>query len=203
MRPLVVLCLLASCSRAMLDDTAPDADCVAAPPPDAGKKSDASIADASDASSAPDVPHVDAAGAEPCLVGGNVFHVEGDPGDPVYPGTATITSGDGTWAGMMPFASDVQVGVSQDSLTQWAFVFRDGFDNVLDVKEYDNVTTVPTTQGRFLALYMDGRTCLNGTARVTIVTLDSQPNLLSLTATFEVHCGAITPAVRGCVHYQP
>lgn len=209
MRSLIaVLCLLAGCSRSMLDSAAPDADCVAVPQSDAGDvDARAPSADASDAS---DVTKVDASGAEPCLVGGNVFHVEGDPGDPVYPGAATITSADGTWGGKMVGASDVQAGVYQGSITSWAFAFRDGFENVLEVKEYDNVTTVPTnTSGPFLALYMDGRTCHQGTARVTIVTLDrdnpssDQPTLLSLTATFEVHCGGITPAVRGCVHYQP
>ncbi len=208
MRRLIMLCLLAGCSRSMLDDAAPDADCVAAPRPDAGDlDASSSPADASDAS---DVTSVDASGAEPCLIGGNVFHVEGDPGDPVYPGMATITSADGKWLGQMVGASDVQAVVYQNSVTSWAFAFRDGFETVLDVKEYDNVTTVPTnTSGPFLVLYMDGRTCHQGTARVTLVTLDrsnpssEQPTLLSLTATFEVHCGAITPAVRGCVHYQP
>jgi len=134
----------------MLDDAAPDADCVAAPRPDAGHlDASSSPADASDTS---DVTSVDASGAEPCLIGGNVFHVMAIRATPCTRARPRSRARREHGAGMMAGASDVQVGVYQNSVTSWAFAFRDGFENVLDVKEYDNVTTVATNTSGVLRL---------------------------------------------------
>jgi hypothetical protein len=207
----LVAALSVGCGRTWLDDDTPGgatldaSDAIAKDGPTA-PRSDSGARDAGEPIDSEPIGVVDAAGVQPCLTGGNRFHVEGDPGDPVYPGVATIGPTDGTWSGMIVSTVMVNVLVDQGGSTSWAFGFSQlATQQAIQVGTYEDVGgPMDRLDKPTLVLHVDGRSCDQPRSRVTIASLETrgENDLVSLTATFEQHCGDIVPELRGCVHYQ-
>jgi hypothetical protein len=179
-------------------------------PQDAGV--DASLPDASasaDTSSAHDSPDAPLDPAlTPCLVGGNVFHVEAGPGDPIYPTSGTMLGTDGSWDGRMGGAPEAIVEVFKGgSSPSWFFVFMVPLDQALHTGTFDPVVgPSPSHTNAGMRIGVDGKWCEQLTGRAAIVELTTtgnveDPNLVSITATFEQACGGTPTPIRGCVHF--
>lgn len=173
---------------------------------------DAAIDATVDASDPADAwPMIDAEAARPCLTGGNVFHVEGDPGDSVYPATATVGPNDGRWSAVESGGLFVQISVATGAITSlsWGFAFSTiTTQTPIAVGTYDPVVgPSTTTMSPTLRLVTDGRYCDQPRMRVTIADFETtgphdEGDLVAMTATFEQHCNGATAAIRGCVRFH-
>src|SRR3954467_5579962 len=143
----------------------------------------------------------------PCLGGGNVVFFDGDVGDFIHSGTDTVT--DGIWRAS---ASSTDVAIHVDPTHQaqglwWDMNFSTSqLGQAIATQVYLNAERWPFAAPGHPGLDVsgDGRGCnvLTGKFQVEDLQL-SGSTLTSFTATFEQHCEAGTPALRGCVHYGP
>ena len=184
-------------------DSAGSTDGEPTPASDATLEASDSAADAS--------PTIDAAGVGPCLAGGNIFYVEGDPDDPDYPATATIGPNDGAWSGLGSGQAYVDVSVTTAGNTEpsWAFAFSTAqAESAIAVGTYDPVTEPSgTAMTPTLELVTGGNYCNTLLGSVTIAQYETtgptdEADLYAVTATFERHCNGSTATLRGCVHFQ-
>jgi hypothetical protein len=158
----------------------------------------------------------------PCLAGGNLLVVDGDPTDPIQPGPLTIDStapdaGDAavtSWIQHTVFAVDGFVGGTElDTGQGWRVTFNlNDMNRALGVGEYEDIVSVGGVgYGDHAGLDVSGNgvECHVVTGRFRVIdyaaTTDQQfPSLTvrRLTATFEQHCNADPQALRGCVHFE-
>lgn len=141
----------------------------------------------------------------PCLAGGNVLFFDGDTGDYIHPGTATITNA--TW---QPTASstDVRLWVTPSDSQQglwWDLEFSSAqLGQPLAQQVYQDAQRAPFASPGHPGIDIggDGRGCNTITGKFQIEDLQLNGSTLSsFTATFEQHCEGGTAALRGCVHY--
>jgi hypothetical protein len=143
----------------------------------------------------------------PCLAGGNVVFFNGDTGDYIHPGMATINRA--VWnVSASPASGTTQVSVdltpsdpSQGS--DWSIDFATDMIGPMHEQVYANAERWPFESPNHpgLSIAGDGRGCnmLTGQFQIEDLTV-SNMNLVSFTATFEQHCEGGSAALRGCVH---
>lgn len=145
--------------------------------------------------------------ADRCLTGGNLAYLEGDPGDFIHPGSATIAGA--KWESVATSPSYVDVArrpiTDEDS---WTFEFATVSSTPatpLAVGVYEGATRaafrLPGTPG--LQVSGDGRGCNRLSGRFRIHAIDFREGRLKLlTATFEQRCQDVSGTLRGCVHFE-
>lgn len=145
-----------------------------------------------------------------CLTGGNVVYLDGDAGDYVHPGTATITVGSFTEQHRptdVPTDVSIQVVPSDPSQgTDWSLDFGSTqlgvplTPQVYDDAERDSFAS-PGHPG--IDIGGDGRGCNTDTGRFQVEDLKvTGGKVTAFTATFEQHCEGASATLRGCVHFQ-
>jgi hypothetical protein len=141
--------------------------------------------------------------AAPCLTGGSVVHLQGDPGAFVFSGVETdqMTS----WS---PANLDPNTFWYQAFPGYWVFAFSsEQLGKPLAVGRYDNAMRHPleaSGHGGF-DISGNGRGCNTERGWFEILSISGGPangDFTELTAIFEHHCEGETPALRGCLHYQ-
>ena len=143
----------------------------------------------------------------PCLVGGDVLFLNGDPGDYIHPGMETFSNGSWSFTGG---ARTTTVGATPPNGTvgsgyQVTFSTA-GLDADLAPQVYVGATRAPfASTGPGLEISGDGRGCntLTGSFQIEAMSVDDGGALTAITATFEQHCEGASAALRGCVHYAP
>jgi hypothetical protein len=145
-------------------------------------------------------PPVGLGDPSPCLGGGNVLFLNGEAGDFIHPGMETINTGTFTVN-----RSTFDVSVSVDTAGFWSLHFSTDEINVpLDTQVYQNTERWPFEDPGHPGLDVsgDGSGCNISTGAFQVEDLQVTPggSLTSFTATFEQHCEAAAPALRGCIH---
>lgn len=143
----------------------------------------------------------------PCLVGGNVFHVQAGPTDPIYPSDGALLSSGGRWTGTafsgIPFIEIFNGGSSPS----WWFEFIVPSGTAIHAGTYDPVVgPSPSHTNAGMRIGVEGRWCDQFTGRATITELKTSgnvddPNLVSITASFEQTCVGTPTPMRGCIHF--
>lgn len=142
----------------------------------------------------------------PCLTGGNVIYLDGEPGNSVYMGTLTVHPGGWTIAGGTEadtFSYTTQVGQFD-----YFFVFSSvQLGAPLAVGRYDNATRhateAPGVPGMDIAIHSAGCNTLTGSFEIqSIAGGPNNGSFTELTATFEQRCGIDTASLRGCIHFE-
>jgi prepilin-type processing-associated H-X9-DG protein len=141
----------------------------------------------------------------PCLGGGNVLFFDGEAGDYIHPGVATITQGSWT-ANQSTYQVHVHVDPASQTDGLWWDVYFDSskINQPLTAQVYAEAERWPFQSANKAGLDVsgDGRGCNMLTGRFQIETLDvTSSRLTSFTATFEQHCDG-GPALHGCVHFE-
>jgi hypothetical protein len=145
----------------------------------------------------------------PCLVGGDVLFLDGDPGDYIFAGMETITQGTWTWDGSQ---SEVHIAVTPSDTSQgfwWNLYFDSSLLNnpTLVDQVYQNAQgwpyETPGHPGLGVSGYGVGCYAAAGQFQIEDIRWSNSGLLTSFTATFEHHCDGSTAALRGCVHYGP
>jgi hypothetical protein len=175
---------------------------------DTGCTPDEIVADVSSLLDAgiPDMADAPTGSAAFCLTGGNILHLDGDPGDYVHPGTETLSTGDWS-ASVDPYGNPDTVHVNLvDFPTFWNTAFSSEATGApLAVQLYDDAERWPFESDGHpgLEVFGDGRGCntLSGRFEILDLVVDGA-SLLSFTATFEQHCETGSAALEGCVHYE-
>ena len=151
-------------------------------------------------------PFIDPA---PCLVGGNVLYVNGEPDDFVHPGEATYL--DAVWTNTSdPFRAIYFVDPSDQLESDW----------------FVELTSMPTGEPLAIGVYEDaekfdngpvgsqpgidignfggaGAPCQTVTGRFEVFDIEVTGDTITrFTATFEQRCEPATGVMRGCVHYE-
>jgi hypothetical protein len=144
----------------------------------------------------------------PCLIGGNVVFFDGDNGDYIHPGAATITQG--MWSitsNMMP-PSDITVHVRPTQSTQglwWDLEFGSAqLNQPLAAQVYENAERAAFASPGHPGIDIggDGRGCNMISGKFQIETLTATgATVSSFTATFEQRREGGSAALRGCVHF--
>ena len=140
--------------------------------------------------------------------GGSVIYLAGDAGDWIHPGAemiqvpswAPIQSELDTFWYQSPFSADLHGG--------WTVGFSSlAMGQPLAVGRYDNAmyhgSESPGRPG--LTISGDSRGCDSVTGWFEIESIAGGPvngTFTELTATFEQHCEGLTPALRGCIHFE-
>jgi hypothetical protein len=146
----------------------------------------------------------------PCMTGGNVVFFNGDSGDYIHPGMATITQGTFSTQGLgQTDAQNVGIHVVPSDSTQglwWDLDFTsEMLGQPLQAQVYDNAERDPFESPGHPGMDVtgDGRGCNMSNGRFQIEELEmSGGSLMRFTATFEQHCEDGAAALRGCVHYE-
>ena len=144
----------------------------------------------------------------PCLVGGNVMHVEGDPGDPVFSGSATVRDPDGYWTVTMPIRESLRVDVQVVPADTFTVAMQTTFMNdTLHVGVYDNAQGPASRDPRpSLLISASGHVCNVIAGRFEITEMKfaagDRGDLVQVTASFEQHCLASNTTLRGCLHFS-
>jgi hypothetical protein len=152
-----------------------------------------------------------ASGMDACRRSGSVLHLDGDPGDWIHPGTVTIT--DGTFTPTLtpvPDPHTVSIHVDPTDPGQGAW-----WDAGLSSRELG----VPLAVGTYtdaerltfaspghpgLSVTGDGRGCNTISGQFWVHQISVAGGVLqSFTASWEQHCEAGVPQLRGCVRYEP
>ena len=148
--------------------------------------------------------------AAPCRGGGNVLFYDGDSGDYIHPGTATITQGNWSASGGSTPVDTVRVHVTPSNSAQglwWDLEFSSRqVQQPLAKQVYLNAERSPFASPGHPGIDIggDGRGCNTIAGRFQVEDLQlSGSAVTSFTATFEQHCEGQGPALRGCVHFGP
>jgi hypothetical protein len=144
----------------------------------------------------------------PCLVANNVLFLDGDPGDYIHPGIATITMAAWTpTASPSTMADTVSVHLVPTDPSQglwWDADFSSHhLGQPLMVQTYLNAQRLPFAQPGSPGLEVtgDGRGCNTLTGSFTVYDVQTaNGQVISFTASFEQHCEGGSAALRGCVH---
>ena len=143
----------------------------------------------------------------PCLTGGSVVYLDGDPGDFIHPGAQTLAVS--SWSALNSGTSDTfwyEANVSSNDW--WDFAFSSAKQGApLAVGRYDNATRYPFEAAGAPGLDVtgDGRGCNMSSGWFEIESIAGGPgngSFTELTATFEQHCENGVAALRGCIHFE-
>jgi hypothetical protein len=154
----------------------------------------------------PDLASSDMAiSAAPCLTGGSVVHLDGDPGAYIFSGSETdqVT----TWSPINGNANNDTFWF-ECSPGGWMIAFSSRqLGHPLAVGRYDNAMRFPFESSGHPGLDIsgNGRGCNTETGWFEIESISGGPansGFTELTATFEQHCEGAAPALRGCVHFE-
>jgi len=144
--------------------------------------------------------------AAPCLVGGNMFLLDGSPGDYIHPGTETLTAG--VWhSNTMAEATGttrVEVGVRAPDY-RWWWTAQFAMRPIVAGSVYEGATRAAFTRyGPGLDVSGTGRGCNQVAGRYAVreLSVDGAGKLKRFTATFEQSCETFLPVLRGCVHWE-
>jgi hypothetical protein len=153
-------------------------------------------------------PPMDAGDVAPCLTGGNVLYLDGDPGDYIHPGVVTITAA--TWSPSLspataPSTVSIHLVPTSSSQGQWwdADFSSAKLGQPLMLQTYTGAQRLPFAAAGAPGLEVtgDGRGCNTIVGTFTIRDLQvSSGSLTSFTASFVQHCEGGSTALRGCVH---
>ena len=158
---------------------------------------------------APDLAGMDmAVSAAPCLTGGSIAYLDGDPADWIHPGAEVIRV-----ASWFPRSKDndtfwYESPHKGDGSGGWTFGFSAlEIGQPLAVGHYDNAMAIGSVMpGRpGLSISGDSRICSNIDGWFEIESIAGGPingTYTELTATFEQHCSGLAGALRGCVHFE-
>jgi hypothetical protein len=139
----------------------------------------------------------------PCLGGGNIAYITGDPGDFVTGGkTYTYQAPNVTISLSTPTHAGGQLGSVGDYMVDFA---TDMLGMPLMVSTYENAQRWPFEDVGHAGFSLAGMGagCNTLTARFQIERLNTDSSgLLEFLATFEQHCEGATPAARGCVYWH-
>jgi len=178
-------------SKASSGDAAPSGD-------DAGTSEDAGRG------SLPfDAAGIDASEAIPCLLGGDVFFVDGEGGYPGISGSSTIAGSQGTWGGT--FTSEIAVQLTVETSTPWVFSAGLGPTSAVPLAPGTYVSSGDDHE-IFAQVQAAGGGCVDvPTGSFTIAEIEStggdEATLTRLLAWFDLTCQE-GGTVRGCVSYQ-
>jgi hypothetical protein len=145
----------------------------------------------------------------PCLTGGSVIYLDGDPGDYIHSGIETINVDH--WSALNSGSSNTfwyQWDNASNGGEWWSFAFSSvQLGAPLAIGRYDNATRYPfeTAGHPGLDVSGSGRGCNISSGWFQIFSIAGGPNngsFTELTATFEQHCEDGTAALRGCIHYE-
>ena len=142
----------------------------------------------------------DGAADTACLGAGNVIHLDGDPGDPVFSGTVTVRAPDGYWSVVMPpDAMTLRVDVRRAP----ADLFTVALETLFGV--YENAQGLDTRDARPTLVVSAAGVCRVITGRFEITEFKRASgdvgDLVRVTASFEQHCEATNTSLRGCFHF--
>jgi hypothetical protein len=141
--------------------------------------------------------------AAPCMTGGNVLYLDGDPGAYIFSGVQTLAVM--TW---IPLSGDIDTFWYESSPGGWDVTFSSKeLGRELAVGRYDNAMCYPfATTGRpGFDISGNGRRCNNEIGWFEILSIggaSANHSWTELTATFEQHCESGAPALRGCIHFE-
>lgn len=145
--------------------------------------------------------------SSPCLTGGSVVYVDGDPGDYIHPGPETFAVS--AWTAINSGTADTFLyETNPNSIAGiWDFAFSSlNLGQPLAVGRYDNATGYPGAAGTpVLQIIGGGRACRILSGWFEIESIAGGPNngsFTELTATFEQHCENAAAALRGCIHFE-
>lgn len=149
---------------------------------------------------------VPADSAAPCLVGGNVLYLNGEPGDLVHPGVETLQQGQ--WSAE---ASSTHVGISYNGLSPGVFWTLDFSSEQLPgsppltAQIYPNATRwpfeAPGEPGESINGNGVGCNTYTGQFQIKEITFEAG-TLKTFTASFQESCDNLGPLLRGCVHFE-
>lgn len=187
---------------------------------DSSTTSPSDTPDAGAQSSDQDAPDADAAKPEgpasvaPCMTGGNVLYVDGDPTDPVHPGQETIAGAATTFVNAAPTSHAFTTRLwtefvpAAPNLKHWELIFStDKLSTPISTGVYASAQRHTTGgaghPGLFISNYDLGCSgALTGSFEIVELTMNG-PDVTSFTASFEQQCAGMTGALRGCVHVGP
>lgn len=145
---------------------------------------------------------------EPCLIDENVVFFDGDEDDFIHPGKDTITKA--SWSGSA-WPNGVIITLSPYDLAQgddwWLEFSSEQLSEPLQGKAYEDAERSAFASPGHPGLDVSGdhRGCniLSGQFMIYELSSDGSGALTNFTASFEQHCEAEAPALRGCVHFKP
>ena len=150
--------------------------------------------------------------AAPCLTGGGIIYLDGDPDDYVHPGFETIHTQPSQWVSFTPFYEygdtfDQSWNQGLGMAVFWDIAFSSHELGLpLTVGRYDNAERYPVEDPGHPGLQIFGDTngcnTVTGWFEIEEISIPDGGSARSLTATFEQHCEGAAPALRGCVHYE-
>ena len=180
------------------DIASPDTS-VSTPPRDAAAEADGNT---------PRDAVADSAAVAPCLVGGNVMHFEGDPGDPVFSGSTTVRDPDGYWSVTLAARESLRIDVQEVPADTFTVAMQTTFMNdTLHIGVYDNAQGPASRDPRpSLVVAASGHVCgiIHGRFEITDLrfTAGDRGDLMEVTASFEQRCDASNTTLRGCFHFS-
>ena len=145
---------------------------------------------------------------DPCLIDENVVSFDGDEDDFIHPGKDIITKASWSgWAG----SNSVIIYLTPSDLSQgddWFLEFSsEQLSEPLQVKAYEDAERASFASPGHPGLDVSGdhRGCniLSGRFVIYEISSDGSDLVTNFTASFEQHCEAGPPALRGCVHFKP
>ncbi|HZF50980.1 MAG TPA: hypothetical protein VE093_20110 [Polyangiaceae bacterium] len=145
---------------------------------------------------------------DPCLIDENVVSFDGDEDDFIHPGKDIITKASWSgWAG----SNSVIIYLTPSDLSQgddWFLEFSsEQLSEPLQMKAYEDAERASFASPGHPGLDVSGdhRGCniLSGRFVIYEISSDGSDLVTNFTASFEQHCEAGPPALRGCVHFKP
>lgn len=142
----------------------------------------------------------------PCMTGGNVLFFNGDRGDYIHAGTATITQGDWSASGGQRYLT-ISVTPSSSSLGLWwdldFSTAQLGQDLAVNTYRQAERAAFASPGHPGIDIGGDGRGCNNITGAFQVESISWEGSTLKdFTASFEQHCDGESAALRGCVHFE-
>ena len=145
------------------------------------------------------------ADSAPCLVGGNVLHVDGD--GYLLTGTVTITDSDAVFGGGgSPKLTSFGITYVDPFTADWFLSFStiDLGKEPLAEGLYEDAVRIGATAGHpGMEISSGGTGCNTIAGRFQIYTIVwDGTDLVDFTATFEQYCDGRSTALTGCIHYE-
>jgi hypothetical protein len=170
---------------------------------------DSTSVDPSGQSSTGDIgPSVTPGDPAPCLTGGNLLILDGDPGKYVHPGSSVLDDAQWSFIPMGNPVDDLYIDITTDGgMGEWWTVWfaTDDIPAPLAVGQYEGAMRTPFEEpGRpGLSIYGNGAGCNTLSGWFEIHELELEANAVSrITATWEQHCEEGPLALRGCIHWE-
>jgi hypothetical protein len=198
-----ILLVIAGCSSfgaASSSGVPPDSGVADVAAPDAGD--DRSVppppVDASDAADAPDAPPI----PPDCSGSTNIFHVDGEAGDYVYPGSLTITAANYMQTGTLNRLV-LSIDASDAGTGFWTVILESPTGSNLAAMSYPSATRMADATHAGLDVSGQGRGCntVTGSFNVSQIAVSSS-TVTAIRAAFTQHCEGKAPALNGCLYWH-